>query len=52
MFTDQPIATVDHTHTFPITLAAHQGMSLLIDLPASKADRTESRPSGDSRLSR
>jgi trehalose synthase len=52
MFTGQRIATVDHTHTFPIILDAHQGMSLLIDLPASNADRTESRASGDPRPSR
>jgi trehalose synthase len=30
MFADRTIATVDHTHSFPIALEAHRGMSLLI----------------------
>ena len=41
MFTDQVIATVDQTHTFPITLEPHQGMSLLIVHGAFRDDQTE-----------
>ena len=45
MFTDQVIAAVDQTHTFPITLGPHQGMSLLIVHGAFPEDQTEPPPS-------
>jgi hypothetical protein len=44
MFTDQVIATVDQTHTFPIVLEPHQGMSLLIVHAAFRADLNEPLP--------
>jgi trehalose synthase len=37
MFTGQAIAEVDHEHTFAVSLAPHQGMSLLI-VPAAAPD--------------
>ena len=46
MFTDRTIATVDHTHSFPVTLEGHHGKSLLISPAPFADDDIEPLPAG------